>query len=285
MKKSTGISFLLLSAVCLAACNDADTANNDSEEEDTNVFEDNENNEEISFDAEEVNNNDNENNEEDEEDVDEEAEQIVEQAIEAEEERGAYYIQTETSVTNEEEVFTEEEFWYFPSENGSSSERRETLDQDGDIEYYVQEEDESQFFTEGSDTIHVLQLEDETEDSESRSTLSHYMESFEIEYGGEEEVNGFDTHHVIFTNEEESLEHWFTQDDYFSVRTLRTSINEEEEEEETTEIDVLDYDLDPEEDDELFQLDDAAGDDVNYEDIDDEEFFEDEEDADEDAHG
>lgn len=283
MKKSAGISFFLLTAVFISAC--ANEGTNTSPEEDPSASADNNEEEEISFDADELNEENAQEDENEDNDEDEEAAEIVEQAIEADAEREAYYMHMETSTGDSEET-VEEEFWFFPQDDDDAF-RRESRTSDGTEEYAVKQDGETQFYTAGDDTVHVLETED-MDESEDTSTLAYYFETFELQYIGEEEVNGFETYHVEFTDEEETLEQWFTQEDFFSVRSLRTV--EREDAEETTEMNVLDYELNPEQDNELLQLDDVLDDDVSYEDIDDEEFFDgetdtqDEEDVEED-HG
>lgn len=53
---------------------------------------------------------------------------------------------------------------------------------------------------------------------------------------------------------------------YFPVRQHRVTTNEDMEE--TTEIHVLDYDLEPEQEEFLFTLDDVVDDNVGYEELD-----------------
>ncbi|SDN19669.1 hypothetical protein [Alkalicoccus daliensis] len=297
MKKTYQFTSFIAITALVIGCNSDDTSEDNSNED--NLNEENNlnvnNNEEISLNTNALEeNNQNEDAEEEEEDTEEELEALLHDVILAEEERGNYYVHEESvhifdQEGDAEEEIAETEFWFFPQEDNVHFQRRESHMEDGPKEFSVVNEEETLFYTEDTDTVHVLDIspedrEEETHESGEAPFIENYMETHDAEYLGEEEVNGYTAHNVIFEDESETIEYWFDAETYFPVRVVRNISREDREE--STEMNVLEYELGIEEDESLLTLDDVTADDVSYEEMDPvEEMGEGEEDPDEENHG
>ncbi|MBM7095239.1 hypothetical protein JSY36_05670 [Bacillus sp. H-16] len=189
-------------------------------------------------------------------------EDILEQALATYENKGdIYYRQTlerrEEVNGVEETEMRELRFWQFEQSDGQVMERREITEDNEPTEYYVTDTESGGvlFYREGSDTASIHEREEGPIHTRS-DDIRRMMESDSAELAGVEEVNGFEAYRLTFSDEEEILDYWFEVNEFYIVR------------EETKGSDpyvlaeVLEFDLDPDYDESLFDMDSLLGEDV-----------------------
>ncbi len=194
---------------------------------------------------------------------DPEALEIVENAIDTERNIESLFLHQEMimKIEDDEEApgdAIEEKLWIFPEEGENTHERREASMFGNPLEYMISDGEEILIYTEGDDTAHLYPAEsdDEVEFADEASVMEERINTFDSRFVGEEKVNGYDTYHVALEQETESHEYWFEKDSYFTVRQVSTMTTADTTE--INELNVLEFDLDPEYEEELFNFEEAV---------------------------
>lgn len=198
---------------------------------------------------------------------DPEALEIVENAIETERKTESLYLHQEMIMKMENneagpEDTIEEKLWIFPGEGENTLERREASMFGNPLEYMISDGEEILIYTEGEDTAHIYpsESEDEMEFADEASLMEERINTFDSHFIGEEKINGYNTYHVTLERETESYEYWFEKDTYFTVRQVSTMTTGETTE--INELNVHEFDLDPEYEEALFNLEEPVDDDT-----------------------
>lgn len=185
-------------------------------------------------------------------------EEMVSNALTENEEGTAFYMETviDTYIDGEltEELYAKE--WHFPQEQGSKN-RKELTRGDGTTKYIVSDGETSLSYEEGAEEAtrnEVIQIEPTNEMTQRLQMLEEYQETHDIEFVGEEEVNGHNTYHLVLEtrNEEainEDMEVWIDQESWFLMKQVQHMGDIR------LEFEVLELDTNPDEDEELFALD------------------------------
>ncbi|GAK10218.1 hypothetical protein [Geomicrobium sp. JCM 19038] len=86
----------------------------------------------------------------------------------------------------------------------------------------------------------------------------HALEHAQLSYGGEEEVGDYNTHHIIVTEDQHRTHYWFDQETFFEVQSQYEYNAENESDDEVQNLNdgrrVVDYTVDPEFDESLFEV-------------------------------
>lgn len=206
-------------------------------------------------------------------DQDEEATDVLEQAISFHEDLESFYreITVETYSDAEDRYITStEKEWIFMEEDDVFI-RNETESHEGGFTTHlitdVEDPNYSIHYVEGDDEAiryetPVPPSEDELWFNMNVNRYENMLEERELIYAGEEEINDFETHAIESPGEDGMTQLWFDEETYFEVRSERgaeegvSEDNNGEEQSANSVEEVLEYEVNPEMDEELFQLPD-----------------------------
>ncbi|QKS72943.1 hypothetical protein FLK61_40810 [Paenalkalicoccus suaedae] len=201
---------------------------------------------------------------------DEEAVDVLEQAISFHEGLTSVYVDSVSeSMVGEEMTTTDQMEWIFV-EGDITYVREESMTstEDGaDIPLNIMFTDESDpayhiFYTEGDEEAIRYEAAENTA-AEDIAWFNSYGERYDsymvdagLTYVGEEEVNGFNTHHIDIELEGQTLSLWFDQETYMEVRSegnlVLTGEGDAGAGSATTTREVLEFEVNPEFDESLF---------------------------------
>ncbi|EZH65307.1 hypothetical protein DH09_16860 [Bacillaceae bacterium JMAK1] len=272
MKKMYPLVGMTSAAMILAACATDEGTNGEEQEEPIT-----ESDEEVA-DAEEP---------EDSSDNNQTAEEIIEAAIAAEEERQSFSMHSvmtmgidasvDENIPDEEDGEAEErEFveYSYSHEDGSVSTRNETIVDGEPTEYTAGDSEYTLFYTEGDDVayrVEQFEIEDDPADvNPMANQFERFLEDYEVELVGEEEVNGFMSYHLTFSDDVEVRHYWIEQETYEIVKMD----NEHEDNPFRIGLDVLEFEESIDYDEAFFKLEDVLPEDVEIEDRDQDEHLE-----------
>lgn len=186
-------------------------------------------------------------------------EEMISNALtEHDEESTAFYMESiiDTYIDGEltEELYAKE--WHFPQEKGSKD-RKELTRGDGSTTYIASDGVTSLSYEEGAEEARrneVIQMEPTNEATQRLERLEEYQETHNIEYIGEEEINGHNTYHLVLeTKDDETvnqdMEVWIDQESWFLMKQIQHMGDIR------LEFEVFELDTNPNEDEELFTVD------------------------------
>ncbi|GAJ98924.1 hypothetical protein [Geomicrobium sp. JCM 19055] len=215
------------------------------------------------------------------------AEEIIEAAIAAEEERQSFSMHSvmtmgidasvDEDIPEEEDGEAEErEFveYSYSHEDGTVSTRNETMVDGEPTEYTAGDSEYTLFYTEGDDVayrVEQFEIEDDPADvNPMANQFEQFLEDYEVELVGEEEVNGFMSYHITFSDDVEVRHYWIEQETYEIVKMD----NEHEDNPFRIGLDVLEFEESIDYDEAFFKLEDVLPEDVEIEDRDEDEHLE-----------
>jgi len=215
------------------------------------------------------------------------AEEIIEAAIAAEEERQSFSMHSvmtmgidasvdEDIPEDEDDEAEEREFveYSYNHEDGTVSTRNETIVDGEPTEYTAGDSEYTLFYTEGDDVayrVEQFEIEDDPADvNPMANQFEQFLEDYEVELVGEEEVNGFMSYHIAFSDDVEVRHYWIEQETYEIVKMD----NEHEDNPFRIGLDVLEFEESIDYDEAFFKLEDVLPEDVEIEDRDQDEHLE-----------
>ncbi|MCE7792059.1 outer membrane lipoprotein-sorting protein [Salipaludibacillus sp. CUR1] len=156
----------------------------------------------------------------------------------------------ETEENGDTEETTEIKYWEFVTEDGHHMRRIERTENDGPTEYTITIEEGRYMltYTAGDDTAYVRDRDEDAAYGLGGS-LSNVSDREDASIAGTGEVNGYEAYHISFTGTSDLSDYWIDQDTYYIVR------QEQLDHSPYTETDTIDYDLEPDYNPELFDVD------------------------------
>lgn len=201
-------------------------------------------------------------NNEDGENQDQEAVEIIENAIEVHEDTTSYH-QLISREHENDEFASASETWYVEEEDTESFRQDNILEagESSTVNYTVIENGEALMYSKEENTLFAFDQEigdrGETQNVVAQM-LTDILENAQITLKGNEIVNSYHTYHITADDGNAVTELWFDQDTYYRVQ-------EAYEGGEISElITVADYELEPEYEEEIFQLDEVVPDDAEF---------------------